>query len=54
MDFNIQRRDRIEKVEKKKGLISQKTTLHVHHISSYISVPFLHECLISRFIENVN
>ena len=53
MDFNIQRRDRIENV-KKKGLISQRTILHVHHTSSYISVPFLHECLISRFIENVN
>ena len=47
-DYNIQRRDRIENL-KRKGLISQKTTLHVHHTSSYISVPFLHECLISRF-----
>ena len=58
-DFNIQRRDRIEKrkkkkKKKKKSLISQKTTLYVHHTFSYISVPFLHECLISRFIENVN
>ena len=41
-DFKIHRRVRNENV-KKKGLISKTTTLHVHHIFLYISLPFLHD-----------
>ena len=39
-------------------LAKQQLDLHVHHASLYISLPSLHDyevnCLISRFIENVN
>ena len=38
--------------------ISKTTTLRVHHAFLYISLPSLHDydvnCLISRFIDNVN
>ena len=38
--------------------ISKTTPLHVHHAFFYISLPSLHDydvnCLISRFIDNVN
>ena len=40
------------------GKISKTTTLHVHRAFLYISLPSLHDydvnCLISRFIDNVN
>ena len=47
-----------ENVKKQLVKISKTTTLHVHHAFLYISLPSLHDydvnCLISRFIDNVN
>ena len=42
-DFKIQRRGRQRKRQKKIGLISKTTTLHVHHAFLYISFLFLHD-----------
>ena len=42
-DLKIQQRDGNENVYKTIGLISRKTTLHVHHAFLYIALPFLHD-----------
>ena len=42
-DFKIQRRGRQQESQKKNGLISKTTTLHVHHAFLYISLPALHD-----------
>ena len=42
-DLKIQQRDGNENVLKTIGLISRKTTLHVHHAFLYIALPFLHD-----------
>ena len=50
--------DSNENVTKQLVKISKITTLHVYHAFLYISLPLLHDydknCLISRFIDNVN
>ena len=50
--------DGSENLTKQLVKISKTTTLHVHQAFLYISLPSLHDyeenCLISRFIDNVN
>ena len=58
-EFKMPLRRRNENVKKQLVKISKITTLHVHHVFLYISLPSLHDydvinCLISRLIDNVN